>query len=121
MAPFIGLGVVVSAVLLVAILRGPVTASLGHYHVSYGTGLNSGVVIVGAYVVATCGSLVLSGYRHIAILGIVNLIAVAILARLAIDGFASLWCAWAALTSGAIAAHLRYGLPHRRRVVRAVG
>ena len=45
--------------------------------------------MVSAYVPATCGAAIFSGY-HIAILGVVNLIAVAAVARLAIDGFASL-------------------------------
>jgi hypothetical protein len=39
--------------------------------------------------------------------GVVNLIAVMILGRLAADGYASLWCAWAAITSAGIAAHIR--------------
>jgi len=111
MIPFIGLGVVVSGLLLRAMVRGPVTAKLAHYHLRYGIGLRSGGVIVAAYVVATCGSLVLSGYRDIAIFGMVNLAAVAFLARLEIDGFASLWCGWAAITSGAVALHLRFGRP----------
>jgi hypothetical protein len=113
MTAFIALGAVVSGVLLVSMLRGPVSASLGHYHLSYGTGPHSGLVVVAAYVVATCGSLVFSGYRQIAIFGIINLVAVAVLARLTIDGFASLWCGWAAVTSGALALHLRFGRPHR--------
>jgi len=55
MIPFIGLGVVVSGLLLRAMVRGPVTAKLAHYHLRYGIGLRSGGVIVAAYVVATCG------------------------------------------------------------------
>ncbi|HVM63424.1 MAG TPA: DUF6629 family protein [Acidimicrobiales bacterium] len=112
MVPFIGLGALVSGVLLEAMVRGPVTAKLAHYHLSYGTGLRSGLLIVAGYVVATCGSLIFSGYRDIAIFGVVNLVAVAVLARLEIDGFASLWCGWAAVTSGAIALHVRFGRPH---------
>ena len=46
--------------------------------------------MVSAYVPATCGAAIFSGYHHIAILGVVNLIAVAAVARLATDGFASL-------------------------------
>ena len=64
------------------------------------------------YVVATCGVVVLRipPYRN---LGVANLIAVALLAWLTIDGFASLWCAYAALAAGAIALHMRYAKPHR--------
>jgi hypothetical protein len=112
LVPFVALGVLVSGLLLRAMLRGPVTAALGHYHLSYGIGLRSGALVVGAYVVATCGSLIFSGYRDIAIFGVVNLVAVVLLARLEIDGFASLWCGWAAITSGAIALYLRFGRPH---------
>ncbi|HZQ57196.1 MAG TPA: DUF6629 family protein [Acidimicrobiales bacterium] len=112
MIAFIGLGALVSGMLLDAMVRGPVTATLAHYHVRYGVGLHSGTLIVVAYVVATCGSLVFSGYRDIAIFGVVNLVAVALLARLEVDGFASLWCGWAAVTSGAIALHIRLGRAH---------
>ena len=102
-----GFGAAVSIVLLLAMIRGPVTARLGDFHLSYGIHLHGGLLIVAAYVAATCGATVFSGYRRVAIFGVVNLVAVAVLAKLAIDGFASLWCAWAALTAGAIALHLR--------------
>ena len=119
MTAFVALGVVVSVLLLAAMIRGPVSASLGHDHISYNIQLHAGLVIVAAYVIATCASAIFSGYRHIAIFGVVNLIAVAIIARLAIDGFASVWCGWAALTSVAIAAHIRLGRP-RETVVQAL-
>ena len=112
-APFVALGGVVSAVLLAGVLRGPISARLAHYHIAYSSRMSDGLLIVGLYIVATCGPLLLSGYRHVVIFGVVNLIAVAVLARITIDGFASLWCAWAAVTSGAIAAHLRLAKPHR--------
>jgi hypothetical protein len=113
MTGFVGLGAIVSLLLLAAMIRGPVIARLGNHHVAYDIDLHAGIVVVGAYVLATCASAIFSGYRHIAIFGAVNLVAVAVLARLTIDGFASLWCGWAALTSCAIALHIRYGQPHR--------
>jgi len=106
--PFVALGVIVAGILFAALLRGPVTAHLAQNHLAYGIGLHARVPIVGAYIVATCGSLIFSRYHHIVIFGAVNLIAIAVLVRLAIDGFASLWCAWAALTSAAIAVQLRF-------------
>jgi len=109
MTAFVGLGAVVSIILLTAMVTGPVTARLGRDHIAYDIKLHAGFLIVTAYVIATCGSLIFSGYRHIAIFGVVNLIAVAVIARLAIEGFASLWCGWAALTSLAIAVHIRFG------------
>ena len=107
MTAFAGLGAGVSGLLLLAMARGPVTARLAHDHLAYDIHMHAGLAIVAAYVAATCGSLIFSSHRRIAIFGIINLIAVAALAHLAIDGFASMWCAWAALTSVAIAMHRR--------------
>ena len=63
--------------------------------------------IVGACLVATCGSLLLSTNRILVRFGLVNLVAVVVIAIFVVEGFASLWCAWAALASGAVALHLR--------------
>jgi hypothetical protein len=113
MNAFVVLGLCVSGALCAAMLRAPVTASLGQNHLIYGIHLHAGPLIVAVYVAATCGSAILSGYRHVAVFGVVNLIAVALVARLAIEGFASLWCGWAAATSVAIAQHIRFGAPQR--------
>jgi hypothetical protein len=107
MVPFVALGVVVAAVLLAAMVRGPVRAELGDYYIAYSTDLHAGGLVVAIYVAATCGPLILSGNRDIAWFGAVNLVVVALLARVTIDGFASLWCAWAAISSVVIAVHLR--------------
>jgi hypothetical protein len=112
-APFVVMGVGVAVVLLVTMLRGPVTVKLGSYHLAYSIGLRHGVVFIGLYILATCGSLLMSGYRHIVIFGVANLVAVVVLARLTADGFASLWCFYAALASGAISLHMRLAKPHR--------
>jgi hypothetical protein len=112
-APFALLGAVVAVILLVTMLHGPVTVRLGSYHLAYSIGLKHGILVVGLYLLATCGSLLLSGYRDVVIFGIANTIAVIFLARLTADGFASLWCFYAALSCGAICLHMRYGKPHR--------
>lgn len=114
-APFVVLGLGVAAVLLDTMVRGPVTVTMGSYHLAYSIGLHDGIVIVGLYVVATCGPLLCSGYRHIVAFGVVNLIAVAVLARLTADGFASLWCFYAAVASGAIWLHMRFARDHHSR------
>jgi hypothetical protein len=54
-----------------------------------------------------------SGDRLIAFYGIINLVAVIIIAKLTIDGFASVWCGYAALTSAAMALYMRR--PHSGR------
>ena len=94
-------------------LRGPVTVRLGTYHLAYSIDLRHGLLIIGLYVVATCGSLLFSGYKDILIFGLANLVVVIILARLTADGFASLWCFYAALASGGISLHMRFAKAHR--------
>ena len=115
-APFLVLGVVTSAVLLESMLRGHPSATLGSYHVAYSIGLQHGMVIIGLYILATCGSMMASGLRNVVWFGVVNLVAVVVLARLCANGFASLWCFYAALASGAIALHLRLAKGSKRLV-----
>lgn len=111
-APFLVLGVVTATWLLIVMLRGHPSAKLGSYHVAYTIGLQHGVIVIGLYIIATCGSLLASGVRSVVWFGLVNLVAVVVLARLCADGFASLWCFYAALASGAIALHLRLAKPN---------
>ena len=112
MAPFALVGTVIAVTLLTALIRGPVGVRLAPYHLSYDTRLPAGFVIVSLYVVAVCGPLLMSGYRNVVLFGVVNLIAVVIIARLTISGFASVWCAWAAVSSAAITLHCRLSVPH---------
>jgi hypothetical protein len=114
MAPFAAIGAVVAVVLLAAMLRGPVSVRLAPYHLSYSIRLSSGLLIIACYVVAVCGSLLVSGYREVAIFGIVNLLAVIVIARLTVSGFASVWCGWAAVSSAAVALHCRLAKPSPR-------
>lgn len=113
MAPFVGLGVGVAVLLLMAMLRGAIDVVEHPYHLAYRLEISYGGLIVSLYVIAVCGALLGSGYRHVAIWGVANFLAVGILAWLTIDGFASLWCAYAAASAGAIALHMRYARPHR--------
>ncbi|HEY2330410.1 MAG TPA: DUF6629 family protein [Acidimicrobiales bacterium] len=105
----IGSGVAV--VLVRAMLRGPVEATIEGHHVAYWVDLSTwaGVIIV-LYVVATCGSLLLSSHAAIRWFGIGNLVAVILLGWLAETAFVSLWCALAAVTSVAVEAYLRHGV-----------
>ena len=112
MTPFAVTGTLIAIALLVAMARGPVGAKLAPYHLSYGLRIPDGLLIVVLYVVAVCGPLLLSGYRNVAIFGVVNLVAVIIIARLTISGFASVWCGWAAVSSAAITLHCRSAKPH---------
>jgi hypothetical protein len=111
--PVVVLGTVISVILFAAMLRGPVTVELRPYHLAYSIKLSDGLLIVSLYVVAVCGALLISGFRHVFYFGLANLVAVAILARLTVDGFASTWCGYAALSAAAISLHMRYAKPHR--------
>jgi hypothetical protein len=115
MAPFASIGAAVAVVLFAAMVRGPVGVKLAPYHLAYSIRLPDGLLVVALYVVAVCGPLLVSGYRNVAIFGIVNLVAVIIIARLTISGFASVWCGWAALSSAAITLHCRLAKPHPQR------
>jgi hypothetical protein len=112
MVSFASIGAVVAAALLAAMVRGPVGVRLAPYHLSYGIRLHNGFLIVALYVVAVCGPLLVSGYHHVVIFGAANLVAVVIIARLTVDGFASVWCGWAAVSSAAITLHCRFAKPH---------
>jgi hypothetical protein len=111
MAPFALLGAAVAVTLLAAMVRGPVGVRLAPYHLSYSIRVADGLLIVALYVVAVCGPLLVSGYRNVALFGLVNLVAVIVIARLTIAGFASVWCGWAALSSAAITLHCRSAKP----------
>ena len=115
MVPFALLGGVIAGTLFAAMIRGPVGVRLASYHLSYSIRLSDGFLVVALYVVAVCGPLLVSGYRNVMLFGIVNLIAVIIIARLTISGFASVWCGWAAVTSAAITLHCRFAKPHPQR------
>jgi hypothetical protein len=119
MAPFVALGAVIGGILLAAMIRGPVSVTLRPYHLAYSLRLSYGGIVVGAYVIAVCGAWLLSSYRPIAFYGILNLFAVIVIAKLTVDGFASVWCGYAAVTSGAIAIYMRR--PSHRRTPTLAG
>jgi len=119
MAPFAAIGAVVGGILLAAMIRGPVDVKLRPYHLAYSLRLSYGGVVVGAYVIAVCGAWLLSSYRPVAVYGILNLFAVIVIAKLTVDGFASVWCGYAALTSAAIAIYMRR--PSRSRAPTLAG
>jgi hypothetical protein len=114
MAPFALTGTVIAVILLAAMVRGPVDVKLAPYHLSYGIRVPDGFLIVALYVVAVCGPLLMSGYRSVVIFGAVNLVAVIVIARLTVSGFASVWCGWAAVSSAVIALHCRLAEPDTR-------
>jgi len=119
MGGFVALGAVVAAVLMYAVIRGPVRADIEGRHIAYHVELWQGGAIVALYALATCGSLLASSHRPVRWFGAVNLIAVCLLAWLYTSAFISLWCLWAAVTSVAIDVHLRRSRQSRPGVLSA--
>lgn len=107
MTPLIVLGGIVAVALTIPVVVGPVSAVAAGHHIAYSTPVVLGGILTAFYVVTTCGTLLLSSDKAVVIYGAVNLIAVAVLAVLLTTGVISLWCVWAAITSVAIAIHLR--------------
>jgi hypothetical protein len=103
------MGGAVSLVLVATMVRGPVEATIGGRYIAYEIGLSHGGLVVAAYVAATCGALLMSSHQVIMRFGMFNAVAVGVLTWLNTTGFASLWCAWAAVASMGIAFGLRSG------------
>ncbi len=110
--PVTAVGVGVSALFLASVITGPVSAEIEGCCLSYDTGPGYTGLLGALYVFVTCIPMLASSHRPLVAFGVVNLIAVALLAWLLASGLASLWCAWAAITSVLIAVHLRRaGMP----------
>jgi hypothetical protein len=107
MGALLVVGTVTTVVLLVAIVRGPVGATIDGSHIAYSADINYAGILIALYIVATCGSCLVASNRWLVLLGLANLGAVIALGWITFTGFTSLWCAWAALTSVAIAVYLR--------------
>jgi len=108
MGIFVGIGALVAVDLMYGVVRGPIDATIRGHYIAYDVDLGHGGGLAVLYVLATCGSMLLSAHRHVQAYGVINLVAVLLLAWLNEAAFISLWCLWAAVTSVAIAVHLRY-------------
>lgn len=107
MGALLVVGTVTTVVLLVAIVRGPVGATIDGSHIAYSADISYAGILIALYVVATCGSCLVATNGWLVLLGLANLGAVIAFGWITFTGFTSLWCAWAALTSVAIAVYLR--------------
>ena len=110
------LGAALAGVYVVVMLRASVDVRIDGNHLAYDLNLDHGGLLAGIYAVVACAPPMLSSERRIAAFGLANLAAVVVLAWVQNTALTSLWCAWAAVTSIAIAAHLRRA--HRGEEVR---
>jgi hypothetical protein len=113
-APFVAIGVVVSGILIAAMGHGPVSVRLRPHHLAYSLHLGHAAVVICLYVLAVCGPWLLSETRQFVVFGVINLLAVIVIVKLTVDGFASVWCGYAALSCGALAIYMRLPHPHPR-------
>ena len=100
-------GGVLAGVYLIGLVQGPVGVRIEGSHLAYQLGVDHGGLLAGIYAVVACAPPMLSAERRVAAFGLANLAAVVALAWVESTALTSLWCAWAAVTSIAIAAHLR--------------
>jgi hypothetical protein len=105
-------GVVLAGVYLFVLLHAPVDVRIDGNHLAYDLSIDHGGLLAGIYAIVVCAPPMLSSERRIAAFGVANLAAVVVLVWIQSSTLTSLWCAWAAVTSVAIAAHLRRAQGH---------
>ncbi len=117
-APFVGLGLLVSVFLAWALVTGGVQATAHPHAITYGVDLPMGWLWAGLYIVAVIGPSLLSGYRSIVAFGALNLVGLTVVAIVYAQAFASLWCIYAAAASVTVLVHMyrRRHLPDDHRL-----
>ncbi|UXY31655.1 DUF6629 family protein [Streptomyces sp. HUAS TT20] len=95
----LAVGVLTGAVLVYAVATGPVTAEIRGRTVGYAVDLSHPQLLVAGYLLATVGSLLLSGDRRLVVLGIVVAVGALVCWALWRLEFVSTWCALAAVCS----------------------
>ncbi|MDX2681577.1 DUF6629 family protein [Streptomyces sp. NY05-11A] len=95
----LAVGVATAAGLGYGIATGPVTAEIRGHTVGYAVALPFPPVLVAGYLLATVGSLLLSGDRRLLTLGVVVAVGASVCFALWRLEFVSTWCAFAALWS----------------------
>lgn len=107
LVPLVVIGAGVAAFYMAGVVTGPVGAAVEGCCLAYDTGPGYSPLLGALYVVVTCFPLLISSHRRIVAFGVINLPAVVLIGWLLASHLASLWCAWAAVTSVLIALHLR--------------
>ena len=107
LVPFLLLGACLTLYLLWSLSVFHTDIFVENKSVAYRNPGTSHVWVAVLYVIATCGSLLFSGYRYIIALGVVNLIGVLLVIWFKQYAFTSVWCAYAAVVSILIYFHFR--------------
>jgi hypothetical protein len=105
--PLVVVGAGVAALYMASLIAGPIDAAVEGCCLAYDTGPGYHPLLGALYAVVTCFPMLVSSHRRIVVFGVVNLPVAAMIGWLLAANLASLWCAWAAVTSVLIAAHVR--------------
>jgi hypothetical protein len=98
-APLLAVGVATAVGLGAGLAYEPVTAQVRGHTLGYGLGLPGAPLLIAGYLLATVGSLLVSGDRVLRLLGVVVAVGAALCAALWRLEFISTWCAFAAVVS----------------------
>lgn len=99
MLPFVGLGLMVAAVLLWSVMDGSIAVIPHEHALEYEVGVPAGVLMTVLYVVAVIGPPLLHGSKVLLAFGVANLVGLTVVAIAYVQAFASLWCVYAAVSS----------------------
>ena len=99
MLVFVLLGGALMLYILWGLIAAPLQVYLNHHSIVYRNPLVTNTAVAVLYVIATCGALLLSGFRYLLVLGIANLVGLVTVAIVMAYAFTSIWCAYAAVMS----------------------
>ena len=104
------LGLALAVACLAAMWRGPISAEIDGHRIVYDLSISNRGLLGAVYFLVVCGALLASSHESIVAFGVANVGLVGVLLWMSVNELTSLWCVWAALTSVAIAVHLRRAL-----------
>lgn len=99
MLGFVVLGGALSLYILWGLIAAPLHVFVRGHTIVYDNKFTSSILVGGAYLIATCGALLFSGYRYLVVFGILNIIGLIAVLVIYAYAFTSLWCAYAAAMS----------------------
>ena len=105
MVPFLAVGTLTTLYILWALTAYPTEISVKGNSIVYINAATNNTTVALFYVIATCGSLLLSRVRDMVIFGIANMAILLTVMAVKRYAFTSLWCAYAALASVIILAY----------------
>jgi hypothetical protein len=105
MLPFVVLGGATTLYILWALTAFPLQLYVKSNSIVYINQATNNTAVAALYVIATCGSLFMSGIRMMVVFGAANLVILLIVLEVKRYAFTSVWCAYAAVASVIILAY----------------